>query len=153
MESLLHWSIANTDPNAPRPSAERLQALDPGIIDHILGKSDAVLMREAAEIALDENKSEDQRALALEDLEMVSKLLPRTLCLLWSWCMTSSWSKILIMRTVSIPIIHALLYLTFARYGRFEALGAFDQPAQIHFIFRAADSALMDFGDRSPEQS
>lgn len=72
MESLLRWSIANSDPNAPRPSQERLKSLDPGIIDTILGKPDAVLMREAAETALDERKSEDERAQALEDFEMVS---------------------------------------------------------------------------------
>jgi hsp70-interacting protein len=71
MESLLRWSIANSDPNAQRPSPEQLRSLDPGIIDHILGKPDAVLMREATETALDENKSEDERAQALEDLEMV----------------------------------------------------------------------------------
>lgn len=71
MESLLRWSIANTDPNAAPPSSERLKALDPEIIDHILGKPDAVLMREAAEVALDESKSEDERAQALEDLEML----------------------------------------------------------------------------------
>lgn len=71
MESLLRWSVANTDPNAAPPSTERLKALDPGIIDQILGKPDAVLMREAAEMALDETKSEDERAQALENFEML----------------------------------------------------------------------------------
>lgn len=74
MQSLLRWSIQNSDPDAPRPSSERLKAIDPGIIDQILGKPDAVLMREAAAVALDESKSEDERALALEDFEMVGSL-------------------------------------------------------------------------------
>lgn len=76
MESLLRWSIQNSDPNAPRPTEEQVRSIDPGIIDHILGKPDAVLMREAAEIALDEKNSEDQRAQALEDFEMVFHPFP-----------------------------------------------------------------------------
>jgi hypothetical protein len=71
MESLLRWSVTNTDPNAPSPDPERLRQLDPGILDQILGKSDAQLMKESAEKALDESQPLSSRITALEDLEMV----------------------------------------------------------------------------------
>jgi hsp70-interacting protein len=47
MESLLKWSIENTPEDRARnaPSAERMKELDPEIIDMILGKSDAVVMK------------------------------------------------------------------------------------------------------------
>lgn len=47
MESLLKWSIENTPEDAARtaPSAQRIKELDPEIIDMILGKSDAVVMK------------------------------------------------------------------------------------------------------------
>ena len=47
MESLLKWGIENTPEGAERavPSAERIKELDPEIIDMILGKSDAVVMK------------------------------------------------------------------------------------------------------------
>jgi hsp70-interacting protein len=47
MESLLRWSIENaaTDGSGPRPPPEPRKDLDPGIIDAILGKPDAVLMK------------------------------------------------------------------------------------------------------------
>lgn len=50
MESLLKWSIENTPEDAERtvPSAERIKELDPEIIDMILGKSDAVVMKVSA---------------------------------------------------------------------------------------------------------
>jgi hsp70-interacting protein len=71
MESLLHWSIAHTDPNAPPPDPERMRHLDPAIIDQILGKPDAVMMKEALEKAVDTSLSEDDRVSALDDFEMV----------------------------------------------------------------------------------
>lgn len=47
MESLLRWSIENSSPatDADRVPPRPLKELDPGIIDMILGKPDAVLMR------------------------------------------------------------------------------------------------------------
>lgn len=76
MESLLRWGLANSNPedlqqaqNAPR------QPLDPGIIDAILGKPDAVLMKEALEIALDDSKNEDDRVVALDNFEMLIESL------------------------------------------------------------------------------
>jgi hypothetical protein len=70
MESLLRWSIENSSPSAGPPQPRK--DLDPGIIDHILGKPDAVLMKEALTVAVDEGKSEDDRVEALDNLEMVS---------------------------------------------------------------------------------
>lgn len=45
MEGLLKWSLQNTAEDAPPPTAERMKELDPEIIDMILGKSDAVVMK------------------------------------------------------------------------------------------------------------
>ena len=75
MEQLLRWSIANSTPGdnnqpPPRPRTD----LDPGVIDAILGKSDAELMKEALTVAVDENRDEDERVQALDDFEMVRTL-------------------------------------------------------------------------------
>jgi hypothetical protein len=72
MQSLLRWSIENTPTgpaatDAPAPRRD----LDPAIIDHILGKPDAVLMKEALAIALDHTQSEDTRVAALDEFEML----------------------------------------------------------------------------------
>jgi hsp70-interacting protein len=78
MESLLRWSLANTPAN-PDQSASSSEGntvrknLDPAIIDHILGPSDAQLMKEALAKAQDESLSDDARVQALDDLEMVRK--------------------------------------------------------------------------------
>ncbi|OAX36921.1 Fes1-domain-containing protein [Rhizopogon vinicolor AM-OR11-026] len=69
MQSLLRWGVENSSPGAPPPVPRK--DLDPGIIDHILGKSDAQLMREALEVAVNESQIEDDRLRALEDLEML----------------------------------------------------------------------------------
>ncbi|EAU87822.1 adenyl-nucleotide exchange factor [Coprinopsis cinerea okayama7 len=74
MESLLRWSIQNSTPldSAPsdRPPARR-EDLNPEIIDMILGKSDAELMKEDVAVAVDTSKSEDERLNALDHLEML----------------------------------------------------------------------------------
>ena len=74
MQSLLRWSIENSTPldGAPtdRPPVER-KDLDPAIIDMILGKPDAELMKEDMSLAVDVNRSEDDRINALDHLEMV----------------------------------------------------------------------------------
>ena len=71
MESLLRWGIANSAPREgnepPRPRTD----LDPAIIDAILGKSDAELMKEALTVAVDEKREDDERVQALDDFEMV----------------------------------------------------------------------------------
>jgi hypothetical protein len=75
MESLLRWGIENstpsTDANNTNPPPAPRQDLDPGIIDMILGKSDAELMKEDMAVAVDEAQSEDARVNALDHLEMV----------------------------------------------------------------------------------
>ncbi|KAK0444539.1 nucleotide exchange factor Fes1-domain-containing protein [Desarmillaria tabescens] len=69
MESLLRWSIEHSGPSAgpPQPRTD----LDPGIIDVILGKSDAELMKEDLAVAIDPHRSEDARVEALDHLEML----------------------------------------------------------------------------------
>ncbi|RPD63349.1 nucleotide exchange factors-like protein [Lentinus tigrinus ALCF2SS1-6] len=69
MEQLLRWGITNSDPNGPPPQPRT--DLDSGIIDAILGKSDAELMKEALTVAVDEKRDEDERLQALDDFEML----------------------------------------------------------------------------------
>lgn len=73
MQSLLRWSIENstTDNSEGSTPPQPRKDLDPGIIDLILGKPDAQLMKEALAIAVDETKSEDERLQALDEFEMV----------------------------------------------------------------------------------
>lgn len=68
MQSLLRWSVENSG-NSPAPSQRT--NIDPGLIDHILGKPDAQMMKEAIQIATDPSKDEDTRITALDDLEML----------------------------------------------------------------------------------
>jgi hypothetical protein len=74
MDALLRWSIENSTPlgSAPgdRPPVQR-QDLNPEIIDMILGKPDAELMKEDMAVAIDATRSEDDRINALDHLEMV----------------------------------------------------------------------------------
>jgi hsp70-interacting protein len=71
MQSLLHWGIANSDPNAAPPNPSQVQNVDPGIIDAILGKSDAERMKDALKIGVDASQSEDDRVQALDDFEQL----------------------------------------------------------------------------------
>ncbi|KAF5375431.1 hypothetical protein D9615_007915 [Tricholomella constricta] len=74
MQSLLRWSIENSSPQGGAPSASPPTAqkkLDPGIIDMILGRPDAELMKEDMAVAADAMKSEDERVAALDHLEML----------------------------------------------------------------------------------
>ncbi|KAI0324503.1 Fes1-domain-containing protein [Cubamyces sp. BRFM 1775] len=72
MESLLRWSIANSDPrDANQPPPQPRSDLDPSIIDMILGKPDSELMKEALAVAVDESKDEDDRLQALDNFEML----------------------------------------------------------------------------------
>jgi len=74
MQSLLRWSIENSSPQNGTHSnnANATQKdLDPGIIDAILGRPDAELMKEDLTMALDSSKSEDARVDALDHLEML----------------------------------------------------------------------------------
>ncbi|KAF9452832.1 Fes1-domain-containing protein [Macrolepiota fuliginosa MF-IS2] len=74
MQSLLRWSIEHSNPqdgSAPNDTPVPNQKLDPGIIDMILGKPDAVQMKEDVTAATDVKKSEDDRLAALDHLEML----------------------------------------------------------------------------------
>ncbi|KAF8511860.1 armadillo-type protein [Gautieria morchelliformis] len=73
MESLLRWGIENatTDGSSPGPPPEPRKDLDPNIIDAILGKPDAVLMKEALAIGMDSSLDVESRVIALDDLEML----------------------------------------------------------------------------------
>jgi hsp70-interacting protein len=72
MESLLRWGIENSTPgDASQPAPQTRKDLDPAIIDAILGKSDAELMKEDLAVALDNGKDEDTRVEALDHMEMV----------------------------------------------------------------------------------
>jgi len=71
MDNLLRWGIENSTPTASGTAVTPRKDLDPAIIDYILGKPDAVLMKEALEVALDENQSDDTRVQALDDFEML----------------------------------------------------------------------------------
>lgn len=83
------------------PPAER-QDLDPAIIDTILGKPDAVQMKEDMAIAVDDTKSEDERINALDHMEMVSLWLHLT------W--THSDTSLCAYSSSSISIMPMVLY-------------------------------------------
>ena len=74
MDALLRWSIENSTPLdsalGDRPPVQR-EDLNPEIIDMILGKPDAELMKEDMAVAIDPIRSEDDRINALDHLEMV----------------------------------------------------------------------------------
>ncbi|KAI0263178.1 armadillo-type protein [Gloeopeniophorella convolvens] len=72
MQSLLRWGIENSGKGdeTAAPVAPRTD-LDPEIIDLILGKPDAELMKESLARAQDESVDEDARLTALDDLEML----------------------------------------------------------------------------------
>ena len=70
MQSILRWSIENSTPqDVATPVVHK--NLDPGIIDYILGKPDSEQMKDDLAVAIDSNKSEEERVEALDHLEMV----------------------------------------------------------------------------------
>jgi hsp70-interacting protein len=78
MDSLLRWSIEHSTPRSADAPPPARKDLDPGIIDLLLGKQDAVLMREALEVALDEKRGEEARMWVLDDLEMLVERVDNT---------------------------------------------------------------------------
>lgn len=102
MESLLRWSIEHSGGNNGQQPAEPRKDLDPAIIDHILGKSDAVQMKEALDIALDENRDDDERIQALDDFEMV-RFNSRRSYHTAEYVLPDSWWNTLITPTVRMP--------------------------------------------------
>ncbi|KAG9030340.1 hsp70 nucleotide exchange factor fes1 [Tulasnella sp. UAMH 9824] len=105
MRDLLAWStehqVAPDDPNyvPPRP----LQELDPGLIDMILGKPDAVRMRDAMAIAVDESKSEEDRVTALDDMELLIESLDNAN----DMEVLKLWEPVLNLATSPLPAISA----------------------------------------------
>ncbi|KAF8586410.1 nucleotide exchange factors-like protein [Ramaria rubella] len=74
MESLLRWGIENSTTDhesSTEPPPGPRKDLDPGIIEAILGKSDAVLMKDALAVGIDETQCIEDRVTALDDLEML----------------------------------------------------------------------------------
>ena len=71
MDGLLRWSIEHSTPRSADAPPPARNDINPEIIDYILGKPDAVLMREALKIARDENRDEDARVQALDHFEML----------------------------------------------------------------------------------
>ncbi|KAF8628580.1 hypothetical protein AX17_005976 [Amanita inopinata Kibby_2008] len=69
MQSLLKWSIEHSTPS--ERTAVNREKLDPEIIDMILGRPDAEQMKEDLAVALDSNRSEDERIEALDHFEML----------------------------------------------------------------------------------
>lgn len=83
MEQLLRWGITNSDPNAPPPTATQRQALDPGVIDAILGKSDAEKMKEYLTIGADFNQPEELREQSLDEFELLVEQIDNANSELW----------------------------------------------------------------------
>ncbi|KAF9450527.1 Fes1-domain-containing protein [Macrolepiota fuliginosa MF-IS2] len=74
MQSILRWSLEHSSPLDSKPNDKppvSRQQIDPGIIDMILGKPDAVQMKDDIALATDPTKSEDDRLAALDHLEML----------------------------------------------------------------------------------
>ncbi|CED82723.1 Armadillo/beta-catenin-like repeat-containing protein [Phaffia rhodozyma] len=82
MESLLRWGIENSVPASGDASelhqvaaevaaGKRKDLLDPALYEAIMGKSDAVLMKEAMAAATDKGNDVEQRIVALENFEML----------------------------------------------------------------------------------
>ena len=101
MDSLLRWSIEHSTPRSTDAPPPARKDVDPEIINYILGKPDAVLMKEALDIALDQNRDEDARIQALDDIEMLVEQIDNANgthlgCVMrcWLWKLTSSFSDL-----------------------------------------------------------
>ncbi|KAJ9068797.1 hsp70 nucleotide exchange factor fes1 [Entomophthora muscae] len=77
MEKLLQWGLANSDPDALARQAngeeprQSLKDLDPGVIDAILGKDDATLMKESMLVILSKEAELEDKLAAFDNLEML----------------------------------------------------------------------------------
>nr|CAG8529790.1 15076_t:CDS:10 [Entrophospora candida] len=76
---LLKWSIENTDTSnkssQQQSPEEKRSQIDPEIIDYILGKSDAVYMKEAIEVISNTEETIENRKIAFDNLEMLISFL------------------------------------------------------------------------------
>lgn len=82
MDALLKWSMQQqtSDPQAATPSqlAEDIKAgkrpdLDPKVLEAMMGKSEGTMMQEELRAAVDPQRTEEDREVALDNFEMVSK--------------------------------------------------------------------------------
>ncbi|KAG9295117.1 hypothetical protein G9A89_006098 [Geosiphon pyriformis] len=78
MEKLLQWGISNstsTGTETPRSDSNEKQRetpkIDSGIIDVILGKSDAVKMKEIVQLISDPQETLENKEIAFDNLEMI----------------------------------------------------------------------------------
>lgn len=78
MDALLKWSMRNQDPSGPTPDQimtdlkdGKRPDLDPGVLDAMMGKSEAQMMQEELAVAVSASRSEDDRAVALDNFEML----------------------------------------------------------------------------------
>ncbi|KAG0053602.1 hsp70 nucleotide exchange factor fes1 [Gryganskiella cystojenkinii] len=76
LNELLKWSIlnqatANEDASAAGATIKPMEKLDPGLIDAILGKSEAQMMMEALTVIKSPQATVDEKELAWEDFEML----------------------------------------------------------------------------------
>lgn len=77
--SLLRWGIEHSDPEALQRAAEEASKdqakcstkFDKDLIEHILGKDDAVHIKEQMAVFLDESLDQSDREVAFENLEML----------------------------------------------------------------------------------
>lgn len=69
-KSLLTWAIKNSNSEELKTNKE-LKKIDPEIIDAVLGKSDAVLMKEQASLFIDKTKTLEKRIKALSNFEIL----------------------------------------------------------------------------------
>ncbi|CAO1632398.1 unnamed protein product [Sympodiomycopsis kandeliae] len=78
MDALLKWSMRNQDPSGPSPDQimtdlkdGKRPDLDPKVLDAMMGKSEAQMMQEELSVAVNQNRSEEDRAVALDNFEML----------------------------------------------------------------------------------
>jgi hsp70-interacting protein len=84
-EDLLKWSIAAQNASGAANGEQNMHELaeqvaqgkqpdlaDPALFDALMGKSEATMMKEELAVAMDLNRSEQDRVQALDNFEMVS---------------------------------------------------------------------------------
>ncbi|TPX31495.1 hypothetical protein SmJEL517_g05194 [Synchytrium microbalum] len=75
---LLQWAVLQTatkNEDAPGPGPQNVEPIDPKWIDLILGKSDAIRMRECVEFFSNPSNSVDDRITNMDDLELLVESL------------------------------------------------------------------------------
>ena len=139
MDSLLRWSIENSTPRSPDAHPPTRKDIDPEIIDHILGKPDPVLMKEALEIALDQKRDEGARIQALDGFEMLVEQIDNA---------NSTHMSCTVASLGSGAHMHVL------RPRQPEDVGSLAVSFDVSGLFRRnQDADSLDYWHRGPEQS